>query len=105
MRVSFDVRQADGNTLSKPELKPMTIVSADSHVSLPPKMYKEYLDPKYYGSWDRFMDDIGLINKVVELQGYPFPPEALEVSLDYLLSTLGRRILGGFAAESDALLR
>lgn len=79
MRASFDVRKADANTLSHPQLRPFTIVSADSHVSLPPKMYKEYLDPKYYGSWSDFMDDIALINKVVDLQGYPFPPEALEV--------------------------
>ena len=45
--------------------------------------------------------------RAVLLTGVPADatPEALEVSLDYLLSTLGRRILGGFAAESDALLR
>ena len=45
--------------------------------------------------------------RAVLLAGIPADagPEALEVSLDYLLSALGRRILGGFAAESDALLR
>jgi len=45
--------------------------------------------------------------RAILLTGVPADatPEALEVSLDYLLSTLGRRILGGFAAESDALLR
>ena len=32
-------------------------------------------------------------------------PQALEETLEYLLSALGRRILGGFAAESDALQR
>ena len=32
-------------------------------------------------------------------------PHALEETLEYLLSALGRRILGGFAAESDALQR
>lgn len=79
MRASFDVRKADATTLSDPALRPLTIVSADSHVSLPPKMYKEYLDPKYYGSWGDFLNDIALISKVVDLQGYPFPPEALEV--------------------------
>lgn len=45
--------------------------------------------------------------RAVLLPGIPADagPEALEVTLDYLLSALGRRILGGFAAESDALLR
>jgi hypothetical protein len=45
--------------------------------------------------------------RAILLTGVPADatPEALEVSLDYLLSTLGRRILGGFVAESDALLR
>ena len=47
MRASFDVQKADENTLSSPKLRPMTIVSADSHVSLPPTMYKAYLDPKF----------------------------------------------------------
>lgn len=79
MRVSFDVRDADADTLSKPELKPVMMVSADSHVSLPPKMYKHYLDAKYHDSWGGYLDDVSVINKVVELTGYPAPPEALEI--------------------------
>src|SRR5262249_51874067 len=79
MRTSFDVRNADATTLSNPGLRPVTIVSADSHVCLPPKMYKEYLDPQFHGSWDDYLADVAIINKVVDLQGYPAPPENLEV--------------------------
>ena len=45
--------------------------------------------------------------RAVLLTGIPVDatPESLEVSLEYLLSALGRRILGGFAAELDALQR
>lgn len=79
MRATFDVRNADATTLSSPDLKPVTMVSADSHVSLPPKMYKDYLDPKYHDAWGGYLDDVGIINKVVDLTGYPPPPESLEV--------------------------
>lgn len=79
MRVSFDVRNADGTTLSRPELKPFTMVSADSHVSLPPKMYKNYLEAKYHDAFSGYLDDVAVINKVVELTGYPAPEESLEV--------------------------
>src|SRR6516225_8977873 len=79
MRASFDVRNADATTLSSPELKPVTMVSADSHVSLPPKMYKEYLDSKYHDAWSGYLDDVGIINKVVDLTGYPPPEDSLEV--------------------------
>src|SRR5262245_40627068 len=79
MGASFDVRNADATTLSSPELRPLTMVSADSHVSLPPKMYKEYLDSKYHDSWSGYLDDVAIINKVVELTGYPAPEDALEI--------------------------
>ncbi|MCV7065888.1 hypothetical protein H7H51_09445 [Mycolicibacterium farcinogenes] len=79
MRVSFDVRNADASTLSNPELKPMTMVSADSHVSLPPKMYKDYVDSKYHADFGGYLDDVAVINQVVGLTGYPAPEESLEV--------------------------
>jgi predicted TIM-barrel fold metal-dependent hydrolase len=79
MRVRFDAREANANTLSNPVLRPVTIVSADSHVCLPPTMYKEYLDPKYQSSWGDYLDDVAIINKVVELTGYPAPEDALEI--------------------------
>jgi predicted TIM-barrel fold metal-dependent hydrolase len=79
MRASFDVRNADATTLSSPELKPVTMVSADSHVSLPPKMYKEYVDSKYHDEWNGYLEDVGIINKVVDLTGYPPPENSLEV--------------------------
>ena len=45
--------------------------------------------------------------RAVVLTGVPEDAtrDAMEEYLEYLLSALGRRILGGFAAESDALLR
>lgn len=80
MRTSFDVRYADATTLSSnPRLRPYTIVSADSHVCLPPKMYKDYLDPQYYDAWDGYLDDVQIIRKIVELTGYPASPDELEV--------------------------
>jgi predicted TIM-barrel fold metal-dependent hydrolase len=79
MRTSFDVRDADADTLSRPDLRPVTMVSADSHVSLPPKMYKHYLDSKYHNSWSGYLDDVAIINKVVELTGYPAPEDALAI--------------------------
>ncbi|OMC38415.1 hypothetical protein A5742_07225 [Mycolicibacterium fortuitum] len=79
MRVSFDVRNADASTLSNPRLKPMTMVSADSHVSLPPKMYKDYVDSKYHADFGGYLDDVAVINQVVGLTGYPAPEESLEV--------------------------
>lgn len=79
MRTRFDVREADADTLSSPELRPLTMVSADSHVSLPPKMYKHYVESKYHDSWSGYLDDVAIINKVVELTGYPAPEDALEV--------------------------
>ena len=79
MREIFDVREADADTLSRPELKPVTMVSADSHVSLPPKMYKQYLDSKYHDAWSGYLEDVAIINKVVDLTGYPPPEDSLEV--------------------------
>lgn len=79
MRERFDVRKADADTLAGPRFKPVTIVSADSHVSLPPKMYKDYLSVKYHDAWAGYLADVDIINKVVELTGYPPPEDSLEV--------------------------
>lgn len=45
--------------------------------------------------------------RAVVLTGVPSDatPTAMDEYLEYLLSALGRRVLGGFAAQSDALLR
>lgn len=79
MRARFDVRDADADTLARPDLRPVTIVSADSHVCLPAKMYKQYVDPKYHGSWDAYLDDVATIHKTVDYLGYPAPEEELEI--------------------------
>lgn len=78
-RKSFDVRKADSSTLLAPELKPVTIVSTDSHVCLPPKDYKAYLDPQYHDAFPDFLEDADRIYKFHELMDYPPGPEALEV--------------------------
>lgn len=79
MPIRFDVRKADWSTLAQPEYKPVVIVSADSHVSLPPKLYKDYLDAKHHDAWGTYLDDVAVIDKVVDLTGYPPPEDSLEV--------------------------
>lgn len=79
MRARFDVRNADGDTLSRPELRPVTIVSADSHIGLPAKMYKQYLDSKYHDELDGYLDDVATIHRTVDYLGYPAPEEELEI--------------------------
>lgn len=80
MRTSFDVRDADFETLKDPALTPVTIVSADSHACLPPTEYRKYLEPKYRGSvFDLYLEDVAISKKIAGAVGYPYGEETLEV--------------------------
>lgn len=80
MRNRFDVRNADFDTLKAPEYRPVTIVSADSHASLPAMLYEKYLDPNYRESLDdQLRRDIEVAKMVPTLMGYPLEEEALEL--------------------------
>lgn len=79
MTGKFDIRLADETTLSREDLRPVTIVSVDSHACLPPKMYKQYLDSQYHDDFQGFLDDAKIISKIVDLLGYPTPQDERDV--------------------------
>jgi predicted TIM-barrel fold metal-dependent hydrolase len=79
MKTSFDVRDADMTTLSRADLTPVTIVSADGHACLPPRQYKTYLSTKYHDAFGGYLEDVGAQRRRTDLQGYPPGEDLLAV--------------------------
>jgi predicted TIM-barrel fold metal-dependent hydrolase len=77
----YNIQTRDPGTpeWSKPYATPWVIVSADSHVSLPPEKYGDYLDPKYRKYMGQYLSDIETHQYATRLIGYPFSTEIAEV--------------------------
>ncbi|MFF3570955.1 amidohydrolase family protein [Nocardia jiangxiensis] len=59
--------------------KPFTIMSADSHVGLPPEEYRPYLDPQYRDAFDSYLEDNLVFQGMFRKLGYPWSPQVLDV--------------------------
>jgi len=55
----------------------LLIVSADGHITMPPEVVREYLDPKYHEWLAPFIEDVAA--RKAKLWFLAFPPEALDV--------------------------
>jgi predicted TIM-barrel fold metal-dependent hydrolase len=74
----FDVRTIRTREDGVP-IKPVTIVSADSHIALPPRDYIDYLDPQYRSHADEYFTSIDRYHRLFDHIGYPLPPDVVEV--------------------------
>lgn len=83
-------------------IDPLVIVSADSHVSLPPEEYIAYLDPKYRIYADEHRRLIEDYHEFFTLLGYPYTQEVLDV-IDTRGAIRGGGELGTF--DPDRRLR
>ncbi|MEY2453681.1 MAG: hypothetical protein QOD92_3255 [Acidimicrobiaceae bacterium] len=79
MSQSFDIRVKDPRVWGTPGRTPLTIVSTDTHASLPADDYRDYLDPQYRQYMDQYLEDIELHNRVNDVVGYPFSAQVLEI--------------------------
>lgn len=55
------------------------IVSSDSHGGLPAERYGEYLDPEYRDTLDAHLADVKALPEVLDLVGFPFTDEELDI--------------------------
>ena len=79
---------------------PITLVSADSHVGLPPKEYKKYFEAEHHAAVDAYVDDHRFYHAAFRKLGYPFSTTELEVA-----DTRGAISAGGIVGFFDPVRR
>src|SRR5580658_3802972 len=84
LKSGFDVRgirsRNDHKLLElKAATKPITIVSADSHVAAPPEDFVGYLDPKYRHWGDTYLKTLEPFHEAFRLYGYPLSSDLLDI--------------------------
>jgi predicted TIM-barrel fold metal-dependent hydrolase len=67
---------------------------------LPPEAYREYLDPQYRDALDLHLKDMGTLTPVLELAGFPFSDDVLDV-----IDTRGAIRSGGYDGYFDPARR
>src|SRR5262249_53496953 len=77
----FDIRlQGPRSQVPADEIRPVVIVSADSHAALPAIEYRDYLERKYWPSFDEFhLVDSRRRHHNMTLLGYPIRDDVLDV--------------------------
>lgn len=81
-------------------MEPLLIVSADSHVGLPPEEYRSYLDPQYRDSMQSYLEDTRLYHSLHRGMGWPYSREELE-----FMDTDSAYTSGGIAGFWDPVRR
>src|SRR5579862_8527035 len=76
MSDAFDIRLADPR-VQRAGIRPITVVSADSHACLPAREYLPYLDPQYREAAKVLIEDVDSFHEVIGMFGYPFRGDAL----------------------------
>jgi predicted TIM-barrel fold metal-dependent hydrolase len=75
---AFDIRHV-GSRREVPQERPLTIVSADSHVVAPARDYIDYLDPQYRVLAADYIEYVALFQRYFDYFGYPWKGEVLDV--------------------------
>jgi predicted TIM-barrel fold metal-dependent hydrolase len=57
----------------------LLVVSSDSHGGPPPADYRPYLDPQHRDALDDHLADVAMLQGVLQLVGYPFSEDVLDV--------------------------
>src|SRR5688500_7759933 len=88
---TFDIRVQDPKE-QVADVRPFTVVSADSHAGPPSWGYIPYIDPQYRDHAETFLADAKMHYEIAGACGYPFGPEVLAVIDDRGLMRNGGEI-------------